>query len=91
MCICTMIVNIFAKILIHLIVWFLQLTVVGRNPPSFPLMEGRCTFRVTIIDINDNPPTFSQALYTIPLSFSTTPPYVSILLYLFITFERVIG
>ncbi|BFY98686.1 hypothetical protein BsWGS_01726 [Bradybaena similaris] len=54
----------------------IQLTVVGRNPPSFPLMEGRCTFRVTILDINNNPPTFSQALYTIPLSFSTKPPYI---------------
>ncbi|CAG5122738.1 unnamed protein product, partial [Candidula unifasciata] len=55
---------------------FIQLTIVGRNPPSNPLMEGICTFRVSIIDINNNPPTFSQALYTIPLSFSTLPPYI---------------
>ncbi|BFZ10503.1 hypothetical protein BsWGS_13542 [Bradybaena similaris] len=54
----------------------IQITVVGRNPSSFPLMEGRCTFRVTVIDINDNPPTFPQAVYTIPLSFTTTPPYI---------------
>uniref|UniRef100_A0A0B7BPU3 Cadherin domain-containing protein n=1 Tax=Arion vulgaris TaxID=1028688 RepID=A0A0B7BPU3_9EUPU len=55
---------------------FVQVTVVARNPPALPLMEGRCTFRVNIIDINNNPPTFSQPVYEIPVSLSTRPPAI---------------
>ncbi|CAL1534113.1 unnamed protein product [Lymnaea stagnalis] len=55
---------------------FIQVTVIGRNP-TLTQMEGWCTFRVTIVDINDHPPTFTQPLYSIEIAIST-PRYSTI-------------
>ncbi|XP_059176123.1 neural-cadherin-like [Physella acuta] len=49
---------------------YIQVTVVGRNPSIIP-MEGWCTFKVNIQDINDNPPKFTADNYKIDILITT--------------------
>ncbi|KAK0049023.1 neural-cadherin [Biomphalaria pfeifferi] len=49
---------------------YIQVTVIGSNPPP-AVMEGWCTFRVAIIDINDHPPVFSKQNFEAQISKST--------------------
>ncbi|XP_055891438.1 neural-cadherin-like [Biomphalaria glabrata] len=46
---------------------YIQVTVKGSDNAQSP-QEGWCTFRVTVEDINDNPPVFSSASYTEKIS-----------------------
>ncbi|XP_005089075.2 neural-cadherin [Aplysia californica] len=54
---------------------YLQVTVAGRNPSDVPLMEGWCTFRVTIEDINDHAPRFSQNEFSVDIPVTATVNY----------------
>ncbi|GFR69872.1 neural-cadherin [Elysia marginata] len=49
---------------------FIQVTVKGSDKAKVP-QEGWCTFRVPVIDINDNAPQFSSQLYSEKIPSST--------------------
>ncbi|XP_076470425.1 neural-cadherin-like [Babylonia areolata] len=61
---------------------FQQVTVKAQDG-GFPPEEGYCTFRVTIIDTNDNPPVFDKDSYVanITLSMPQQVPFLSVRAY----------
>ncbi|RUS69247.1 hypothetical protein EGW08_022990, partial [Elysia chlorotica] len=55
---------------------YIQVTVIGENLVPSQELRGYCTFRVNIIDINDHPPRFDQAAYTVSFLLSTDLPAI---------------
>ncbi|GFO50422.1 neural-cadherin [Plakobranchus ocellatus] len=55
---------------------YIQVTVIGANADSLLQLEGYCTFRISIIDINDHPPTFEKTAYEFGFLLSSGTPAI---------------